>query len=142
MISRQRPVLFPCIVSLVYFGLSIWLFHGQVFASRTLRLGDWSASGIILPWLFVALPLVGAAGSYHSRRAGGTRAQRILAAVFPAFVPLGIFSVTAVADLVSGTHGPAGERMLFLAAPFLCWVLFPAVALLVGSLPFVLRDRQ
>ena len=140
MISRNRPVLFPCIVSLVYFGLSIWLFHGQVFTPRTLRLGDWSSSGIILPWLFVGLPLTGAAGAYHSRRAGGTRSQRMFAAVFPALVPLAIFTVATVADLFSPTHGPAGERMLELTAPFLSWVLFPALALLTGSLPFVLRD--
>lgn len=66
----------------------------------------------------------------------------MFAAVFPALVPLAIFTAAAVADFVSPNHGNVGERMLVLAAPFLSWVLFPAFALLAGSLPFALRDSK
>jgi len=91
-------------------------------------------------WL-VAQILFGALGAFLSRRAGGTRAARIVAGTFPALV---MFGLCAVAIPVSALFEPNAlifRHPLYVALGVLIWAGAPAITLLLGAAPF-LRERQ
>jgi hypothetical protein len=88
-----------------------------------------------LPWT-LALPFIGALGAHSSRAKGGRIGERLLAAVFPA-IAFSVFTAVAVAiRWVNGSIPIPPVTVLFV---LLSWVVVPAVALLVGALPFVVR---
>lgn len=134
-------VLRPGRAGLLYFGLSLWLFHGRVTRVSTLNVGA-AQTEVIWPWIVFGLPLVGTAVAWRSRTAHGTRAQRILAAIFPAIVPALVLCVTTGGDIVRRTCGTAVECLNMAAAHWLAWIILPAAALACGALPFVLRANR
>ena len=95
---------------------------------------------VYYPWLCV-LPFVGAAGAYWSRRAGGSRAVRAAAGFFPVIVFLAVFVTILLFSFVIG--GLAGNVSIAntlapeFAGAVMSWVVIPAIALLLGVLPFL-----
>ena len=94
-----------------------------------------------LLWL-LAQPIFGALGAYLSRRGGGERPARVVAGVFPALmfmVTLAIVGVIAV--FVERNQFVLGHPLHF-GATVIPWVIFPALALALGVLPFLRDGRQ
>jgi len=95
------------------------------------------------PWLCI-LPFLGAAGAYWSRRAGGGAAVQAMAGFFCIFVFLASFLTTLLFAFVIGgiTGNISTPRTLSpeFAGAVASWVVIPAIALMLGVLPF-LRGR-
>lgn len=89
-----------------------------------------------MPWL-AAQPLVGALGAWLSRRAGGGRAMRLCAGLFPSFVMLGCWGLFVPVSAAIERHSWAMRHPLYLALGAFTWVAPAMMGLLLGSLPFL-----
>ncbi len=88
-------------------------------------------------WLF-ALPPVGALGACVSRRAGGSPADGVLAALFPVIARTSVLLLTMPFAWRTGHLQPYNWILRHgVAVYFLRWDLLPGLALLVGALPFL-----
>jgi hypothetical protein len=101
----------------------------------------------VLPSLTWMLTYVtaGAVGGYMSKRAGGTRMQQALAALFPAIIMTalfgGIFVADAIARVVVNHQQPPLTIMGSAAAGYLITsVLMPSIFYLIGASWFLLRQ--
>jgi len=118
------------------------------FLTLWLRGGPASPHGLgwplemYFPWLFF-LPFLGAAGAYWSRRAGGGAAVQAMAGFFCIFVFLASFLTTLLFAFVIGgiTGNISTPRTLSpeFAGAVASWVVIPAIALMLGVLPFLRR---
>jgi len=105
------------------------------------------ALAVYLAWLY-ALPFLGAAGAYWSRRTGSGLPAQIATGLFP----LALFSAIFVGQHAVGQQGtslgllamdklpPAHVFFPFLTTSnnlLITWVVIPAAALLLGVLPFL-----
>ena len=90
-----------------------------------------------IPWL-LALPVIGAAGAFWSRRQGGTPREAALAAIFPAIAALGLAIIATPLDILvdvviqrshSVEHSLCGTAWLLVS-----FVLAPGLALALGLL--------
>lgn len=95
---------------------------------------------LYLPWL-VALPALGGAGTYWSRRAGGGQQAGIAAGLFSAWAMGALFLAMWPLAFFIDRHVPAGAKLYSLALSLLNWGVIPAAALLVGVLPFLKGSR-
>ena len=121
---------------LVFGALPWWILQGRL--SDVIPALGREAWLFVIPWL-VVLPLAGAAGAFTSWRASGRPAQRVVAALFPALVIGGLAAIGVSIELVSGSipdvsdsHALPARFLLFSIA----WIVFPAISLLLGALPF------
>lgn len=100
---------------------------------------------LYLPWLCF-LPFLGAAGTYWSRRAGGGAAVQAMAGFFCAFVFLAIFvTVLLFAFVIGGITGNVSEPQTLspeFAGAVMSWIVIPALALMLGVLPFLRSSPQ
>lgn len=88
------------------------------------------------PWL-LSLAALGALGAYCSWRAGGTTGERLAGSLFPAMAQFIVFSAR-LAVVQPATVPTRWEGVL---CGLLSWVVVPAAALLIGSLPFLRRNH-
>ena len=88
------------------------------------------------PWL-LALPLFGAAGAYLSCLAGGPRSARMVAGLFPAAAILLLMVIVLTSSLLVEPDVYFLHHPDFLALGLFSWLVLPALALLVGTLPFL-----
>ncbi len=92
-----------------------------------------------LPWL-IALPVFGALGALLAGRSQASKLHRVIAGTAPALAMLGSFAVLLPVSLVlDRTAHLSGFPWGYFALTVLNWVGLPALALLLGALPF-LRD--
>jgi hypothetical protein len=92
-----------------------------------------------LPWL-LALPISGAVGALLSKRAQASRAERLIAGLAPSLAWLAVFFVIGLA-FVCDRRDFAGFPMDDLALSVVGLVILPALALLLGTLPFLRESR-
>jgi len=99
-----------------------------------------SGPGTILfyvPWL-LTLPVFGAAGTYFSSRAGGSRGTALLASVFPvlaltmAFVLM--FPIGMIIERVTGNHVDFAAVATTVLSDGIGWLVIPGLALFMGGL--------
>lgn len=87
----------------------------------------------------MTLLLCGAVGAFLSRRAGGTRTERVAAALFTPGILLTtmlvVISICAVARAMG--LGFAGLDMALLVKPVLMVIVIPGTAMLAGAAPFL-----
>ena len=92
------------------------------------------------PWLAM-LPFLGAAAAYWSRRGGGSRAVQAAAGFLSIFVFFAAFlTVLLFSFVISGVSGSASVADTLspeFVGAVISWVVIPAVALLLGVLPFI-----
>ena len=91
---------------------------------------------IYLPWL-VMLPVIGALAAYLSRRADGKRPARIVAALFPSLIFVGLFLLGLTVTIFSHHRTPARELLIAFGLAELNWIVIPGAALFLGALPFL-----
>jgi hypothetical protein len=96
---------------------------------------------LYLPWL-AALPLLGAATSYWSSRAGGQRSARIAVALFPAFAMLAICCFVVITSAIFEPNAFIITHPVNVVVTVSNVVVVPAAALLLGSLPFLTPARR
>jgi hypothetical protein len=96
-----------------------------------------------LIWL-VTQPVFGAAGAYWSRRNGGSRLVRIAAGIFPSIAMLGLLIFITFTGFFVERNPFLWKHPAFFALVVFPWAIFPAIALLLGVLPFlkVANPRQ
>jgi len=92
------------------------------------------------PWV-AAQPLVGALGAWLSHRAGGGRATRLCAGLFPSIVMLACWGLFIPASAAVERHAWVAGHPIYIALGALVWVAPAMMGLLLGSLPFLgIRD--
>jgi hypothetical protein len=140
--DRTRQIWLPALASLTAANLLLMALSCASLQPRlvTERSTAWFPGLALMagyvPWL-VAQPLVGALGAWLSRRAGGGRALRLSAGLFPSIVMLacwGLF-IPASAAVENDVWAMCHPAHLALGA-FVC-IAPPAMGLLFGSLPFL-----
>jgi hypothetical protein len=95
-----------------------------------------SPRSFYLVWLLAQVAF-GALGALFSRRAGGTRAARIIAGAFPAIVIVGTYVLLIpITSLISGRPVPTSLPDYWPSA-MVAWIVAPAIALLAGASPFL-----
>ena len=93
-----------------------------------------------VPWL-IALPFIGAGTAFWSQRAGGGVPHRLVAALAPAIIWLGIFLIILPLSLVLDRHVPLTLRLVAFVTYVVSWVLLPSIALLIGTAPFLRKPQ-
>jgi hypothetical protein len=94
-----------------------------------------------LLWLLTQ-PIFGGLGAYLSRRGGGERRARLVAGVFPALMFLFTLGIVAVIAVFVERNQFVLDHPLYFGMSVLPWVIFPALALALGVLPFLRKGRQ
>ena len=144
MTKRAKCVLFPGTVSLLIASL------GEMVLWRTHTVTPWVYQ--YWSWLNPSMPMLGillaagAAGSACSLLSGGNLRQRVWAAEFPAFCTvvllLAVFIWACLLDSFS-IHAMDWRFLRGALGPMLGFgVAIPAVALLLGALPFAARKAE
>ena len=98
------------------------------------------AKAFRLPW-FLALPILGALGAMLAKRAQASRAERFLAGLAPSLVWLAVM-VTVGLSLVLDPRHFSGVSLSDFVLSTLGLVILPALALFLGTLPFLGNSRQ
>lgn len=98
---------------------------------------QYGAVVVHVPWL-LALLLIGAGATFWAKRAGAGFSGRIFVALSPALLIGGAVNLLMVVVVTSARIG--GQRVHpidFLGHFVVGWLMVPAFALLIGSLPFL-----
>jgi len=126
MTDRVKQIWIPSLVTLLasFIGMAVVLRAG---------IEPIQPRGVILylPWL-LALPLIGAAGAYLSRRAEASRWRVYFAGAFPALAIAAIFLVTFPFAFFVDSRVVPGFQFSALAAMTVSWVILPLIALCTG----------
>jgi hypothetical protein len=93
-----------------------------------------------LLWL-ATQPVFGACAAYLSRRAGGSRRARIAAGMSPSIAMLGVLVLALLTGIFIENNAFIWKHPGYMALGFLPWVIFPAIALALGILPFLKGAR-
>lgn len=137
---RTRSLWLPALASL--FASSLFLFaltEVSLQPKLLVRLNSSAAHWVYTVWI-VAQIAFGALGAFLSRRVGGSRMARVVAATFPAIVMLATCAIVIPASALMEHndfifHNPG--RLWWGA--FL-WAVVPAVTLLLGAMPFLQQE--
>lgn len=104
--------------------------------ARFVEVSPRMAGMIYIGWLFV-LPAFGALAAWWSRRAGGSTANRLLAALFPIFSMIAIYLVIFTSATLTNHGLDVPNLFKSLASALILGVLTPAAALIIGAAPFL-----
>ncbi len=148
----RRKVVVPGLVAVLLAAIALTItsvLHRmgsqQIFYPVPMNYGLYAVFNV--PWL-ISLPIAGAVGAWLSRRFGGNAWQRLTAAMFPPLLYVAAFAFAFAAGLVvtlimlllgryQGDHASGAEWAARLTSAFLPWIVAPALASLVGALPFL-----
>jgi hypothetical protein len=132
--KRVRQIWIPGLVTLVSsWGVLALLIWATVITHR----------GEPLPWLLL-LPVIGAAGAYLSRRAGGAGWRVYLAGTFPALAAAIVFLIVLPFAFASGIDPSAVPGFTFaaLASTVATSVILPGILLCLGVASESLRKMR
>ena len=134
---RTRSLWLPALVSL--FASSLFLFALTEISLQPrmlVRLNSSAAHWVYTLWI-VGQIAFGALGAFLSRRVGGSRPARVVAATFPAIVMLASCAIVIpVSALMQHNDFIFHEPGRLWWGAFL-WAVVPAVTLLLGATPFL-----
>jgi hypothetical protein len=131
---RSKQIWFPSLLTLALSMGCLMILQ----ESSTQPQMPWNHAGApLMPYLLwiAALPLMGAVSGYLSGRAGGPRAARFLAVLFPSGVMFGLWLVILTILLARGSERPIQWGNFGFG--LLLWVVVPGLALLLGAWPFL-----
>lgn len=110
-----------------------WFLLAPLFLHSFLRPSDWK---ILASFWFLAFVGLGALAAHESKRAGGNRRERVVAALF---FPIGLTAAMIVGlPLRAMTVGQVFDPYIGQFALFA--ILFPTAALVLGTIPFLRRN--
>ena len=137
MTTRTKSLWLPAMVNLLgAMGLLMLLQKGGL-QPRLLWVsaaGGQFAMAFYFPWL-ITLPLFGAAGAYMARRARASSIACLAAGLSPGLTLTALIGLLAPFGLL--IDGWSIYRLVIIAAGLLTWGVLPAIALLLGALPFL-----
>ena len=134
--NRTKQFWLPAMVSL---GISEGvLLIVTVVVGRDLRISRMGPKVIYIPWL-ISLVIAGALAAHVSRRGGSGWRTLVAASLFPAYMGLAFVLVGIAITLTTGVRVFAQPQWLYATRALGVGVLVPAMALLLGSMPFVKR---
>ncbi|HUA16408.1 MAG TPA: hypothetical protein VMG31_14015 [Verrucomicrobiae bacterium] len=130
---RAKSLWLPALITLLGASASLAFFQYIGVRPYLLRVGP-TALSLYWAWL-ASLPIPGALGAHLSRRAQGAATMRLAAGLAPALVMLTVMCLILPWGLaIDGMHF---IHLVSFGIGLLNWVLIPAVALLVGAVPFL-----
>ena len=133
---RTKVLWLPGLSSLAA-AMIIFTISSRVGLQPRFLADGWANAVVYLGWL-VPMPFCGAIGAYLSRRAGGQRLARLAAGLFPA---IGMFSLVGFLMLICQIV-LAKPRIFNFARGLFFGVILPGVALLLGTIPFLVVSRS
>jgi hypothetical protein len=130
---RTKSLWLPGLLTFLGASASLMLIQ---FAGLQPRL-EWIAhTGVTVYWHWLAsLPFFGALGAYLSQRSRGSTWARLGAGLSPALVMLIVMCILLPWGLA--IDGFAFFRLVMFGVCLTNWVLFPALALTLGAIPFL-----
>lgn len=133
--DRTKSLWLPAMANLIMAPGLLMIIQKLAVQPRVLWIGD-MAMVLYLPWL-VTLPIFGAFGAFLARRAQARFMNRIVVGLSPALAILGAFALVLPVSLVVDRHRLSDFPFAYLGLTIFNWVLLPALALLIGTLPFL-----
>lgn len=135
--TRTRSLWLPAMANVIAAPGLLMILQKLAVQPRIIWIGSF-AMVLYWPWL-AALPIFGALGAFVAKRAQSGLLNRLIVGLSPALAVLGAFAVLLPVSLVVDhpTRFPFGHFALGLALMICNWVLLPAFALLVGTVPFL-----
>ena len=137
--NRTKHLWLPGLVTLMLSAVQLMILTRSGMQPMIVPMRPPYALLLYVQWL-AALPVVGALGTYWSRRAGGSQQVGIAAGLFPAWVMSLLFlTMWPVGWLIESIvhQVPARVDLSAVAFSLLNWGLIPGAALLVGALPIL-----
>ena len=146
--ERTRQLWLPGLASLTAGNLLLAVFSHASQNPRMVaeRATEWfpglALIAAYMPWV-AAQPLVGALGAWLSHRAGGGRAMRLCAALFPSIVMMACWGLFIPATVAMEGSAWVTQHPVYFVLGAVAWVAPAAIGLLLGSLPFLgIRDLR
>jgi hypothetical protein len=140
--QRTKSLWLPALANFAATTLFLLVLTQVSLAPRYLvRLNSGLGVSLYAGWL-VAQLLFGALGAFLSRRAGGTRAARIVAATFPAIILFGLWAFWIPVSAVLEHNAFFLRHPLYYAVGIFIWVVPPGMALFLGAAPFLGEARN
>ncbi len=137
--NRTRSLWIPAMINVIVAPGLLMILQKLSVQPRVLWIGD-MAMVLYLPWL-ITLPVFGALGAFLARRAQARFMNRIIVGLSPALAVLGAFALVLPVSLVVDRHQLTNFPFAYFALTIFNWVLLPALALFLGTLPF-LREPE
>jgi len=135
--NRTRSLWLPGLASFAAASLFLLVLTQVSLQPRYLaQLNSGLGRSFYIGWL-IAQVLFGALGAFLSRRAGGTRGARVIAATFPAIVMFGLWAIWIPVSAFVEHNAFVVQHPLYYARGFFPWVVLPGMALLLGAAPFL-----
>ncbi len=132
---RTRSLWLPAMANLIVAPGLLMILQKLAVQPRVLWIGD-MAMVLYLPWL-VTLPIFGAFGAFLAKRAQARIMNRLIAGLSPALAVLGAFALVLPVGLVVDHARLSDFPFTYFGLTIFNWVLLPALALLIGTLPFL-----
>ncbi len=133
--NRTKSLWLPAMANLAVAAGLLMILQKLGVQPRVVWIGD-MAMVLYLPWL-ITLPVFGAAGSLLARQAQAPSAFRLVAGLAPSLAILGSFLVILPLSFAIDRHQFVEFPFGYFALTIFNWVLLPACALLLGTLPFL-----
>jgi len=139
--QRTKTLWLPGLASLAAASLFLLALTQLSLAPQYLeRVNSGLGRSLNIGWLFAQI-LFGALGAFLSRRAGGTRTARIVAATFPAIVLFGLWAFWIPVSALAEHNAFVLRHPLYYALGIFIWVLPPAITLFLGAAPFLKEQK-
>jgi hypothetical protein len=141
MINRAKSVWLPGIFTVtVSVGLLDILQRANLESFRPL----FQTRLLILPFLLwvIALPLVGALGVHLARFLEGESRARLATGLFPSIAMFGLLFLPRIWSAIFERNGLVIRHPLQFAFDVFLWSILPALALLLGAMPFLRKPES
>ena len=140
MTSFQKHVGFPAVTAVAIAAMAM-VIDDRFGPPPTVLPFRYGAVIVHIPWL-LGLFLIGGAATLLAWRIGASVAQQVFVALSPALVIGGAVNLL-MAIVVTSAHlsGHRVHAVDFVGHFVIGWIALPAGSLLIGSLPFLLRQR-
>jgi hypothetical protein len=138
--DRTRHLWLPALANVIAAPGLLMILQKLAIQPRILWISD-MAMVLYLPWL-IALPIFGALGAFLAKRAHARFVNRLIVGLSPALAVLGAFGFVLPVALITDRHRLTNFPFAYFALTIVNWVLLPAFALLIGTVPFLREPRR
>lgn len=139
--ERTKRFWLPGFVSAAAASIFLMILAKVSYEPRVILLRS-SLMIMVYPIWLAGQPLFGALGAYFSRRAGGTRWERVVAGLFPSLLlTAGIFVVVLIQALTPGQFDLGSVDFSMFAKSIFGAIVIPSLCLFLGTLPFLREPK-